>query len=478
MTAEEIKQYLDPYRTLALKIDISCNYEIHFLSEIEYSFIFSCKELGISWDSNGTILEDGYNCNAFELFQECEVNVYELKKEMDGESSLLPDSRSMLKEALQKYNSENNFFYVEFSNQDWREAHEFCDGFDEINVSVTFEDESRFILQWHEASYSIRLENPKGFSKYFHLASVPGKKGYYNFLAIGADVQSSLNEIDRLYSQFGFSFSGIADDIITACENGRTFRCKLRRTSPYRLSAEDSNDILDFNEEHVSPLFTIKYRIIPALTGAVTFVDESGNTDFDSAFANIDEYTESEDSDIDINGIARMSFATAYDKYHDFDEVTGFVKYVRDYVINHSKDARKTFRKIIDQVLALVVYVNEMTLLALALLIDDIVPDEEILKLFEERGFIAQVIKLKELAEKGDAIENREKAMECLKVLGLEESASFDDVKKTYHNLALKFHPDTLASKDLAPELISLAQEQFSKYEEAYEFLSYYFSKQ
>ena len=207
-------------------------------------------------------------------------------------------------------------------------------------------------------------------------------------------------------------------------------------------------------------------------------MDESGNTDFDSAFANIDEYTESEDSDIDINGIARMSFATAYDKYHDFDEVTGFVKYVRDYVINHSKDARKTFRKIIDQVLALVVYVNEMTLLALSLLIDDIVPDEEILKLFEEKGFIAQVIKLKELAEKGDAIENREKAMECLKVLGLEESASFDDVKKTYHNLALKFHPDTLASKDLAPELISLAQEQFSKYEEAYEFLSYYFSKQ
>ena len=53
------------------------------------------------------------------------------------------------------------------------------------------------------------------------------------------------------------------------------------------------------------------------------------------------------------------------------------------------------------------------------------------------------------------------------KVLEILPSASAEEVKKAYRNMAKKFHPDKLQSKD--PALINGAQEKFQEVQKAYE---------
>lgn len=53
------------------------------------------------------------------------------------------------------------------------------------------------------------------------------------------------------------------------------------------------------------------------------------------------------------------------------------------------------------------------------------------------------------------------------KILGVEASATDDEIKKAYRKMAIKFHPDKVAS--LGEEYVKGAQEKFQKIQEAYE---------
>jgi DnaJ like chaperone protein len=53
------------------------------------------------------------------------------------------------------------------------------------------------------------------------------------------------------------------------------------------------------------------------------------------------------------------------------------------------------------------------------------------------------------------------------KVLGIDASATDDEVKKAYRKMAIKYHPDKVAS--LGEEYVKGAQEKFQKIQEAYE---------
>lgn len=53
--------------------------------------------------------------------------------------------------------------------------------------------------------------------------------------------------------------------------------------------------------------------------------------------------------------------------------------------------------------------------------------------------------------------------------LGLQPSASLDDIKKAYRKLSIEFHPDTIASKGLPEEFTTFAAEKFRSIQEAYD---------
>ena len=54
-------------------------------------------------------------------------------------------------------------------------------------------------------------------------------------------------------------------------------------------------------------------------------------------------------------------------------------------------------------------------------------------------------------------------------ILGVDQSMSFDDIKKAYQRKRKDFHPDTLASKGLPEELLDKAKEKFIEIQTAFE---------
>ncbi len=57
------------------------------------------------------------------------------------------------------------------------------------------------------------------------------------------------------------------------------------------------------------------------------------------------------------------------------------------------------------------------------------------------------------------------------KVIGVPENSSFDEVKKAYHRLMRKYHPDRLASQGLSPEMIKVYTEKAQTIQQAYDLL-------
>ena len=53
MNQVDLIKSIGPYETGPVSVDVKCNYVIPFLGSITYTFIFSSKRLGLSWDVGG-----------------------------------------------------------------------------------------------------------------------------------------------------------------------------------------------------------------------------------------------------------------------------------------------------------------------------------------------------------------------------------------------------------------------------------------
>lgn len=58
---------------------------------------------------------------------------------------------------------------------------------------------------------------------------------------------------------------------------------------------------------------------------------------------------------------------------------------------------------------------------------------------------------------------------ECYKILGCSSSASNDEIKSAYKKQIRSYHPDVIASKELAPEFMEFAKQQTQRITEAYD---------
>ena len=70
-----------------------------------------------------------------------------------------------------------------------------------------------------------------------------------------------------------------------------------------------------------------------------------------------------------------------------------------------------------------------------------------------------------------------EKTNDYFKTLGVDENASFNEIKKAYFKKRKEFHPDTLIGKGLPEEFIEKAKEKFIEIQEAYEELEKRYQK-
>lgn len=63
-------------------------------------------------------------------------------------------------------------------------------------------------------------------------------------------------------------------------------------------------------------------------------------------------------------------------------------------------------------------------------------------------------------------------------ILQCKRNATENEVRRKYRELSKKYHPDVLASKDLSPEIVDLAADQFKKINEAYRSIMQHFESE
>lgn len=75
------------------------------------------------------------------------------------------------------------------------------------------------------------------------------------------------------------------------------------------------------------------------------------------------------------------------------------------------------------------------------------------------------------------SFKHTDKTSEALDILGVDDNATFEDIKKAYKRLMIKFHPDKLASQGLPEDMMAIYTDKAKSIQGAFEHLKKLFDK-
>ena len=482
---EQILEKISPYTTGPFKVFGTTTYTLGLFNKVKtYQFLFRCPDLGISWGLDGRIKEFDTTCSVFELFRKCGLDADDLAEKMRSCSNLPSDKvdQELRIKRLAATPEEMNIFFV---NETWRRDYNFCSDTTELEVSVYFKEESRFIIQWDPAKLILKLALPNSSTtREYTLVDVPGKKGVYNFSSIGFQLRQRLGEISEYFAQFGFGFpESLIEDITEHSVSGKPTKTVLRKGRDCDeivydedfVSPDDYDDILDFEEEHVYPAYTLKYRVIPALAATLNVVAQNDKQEAKKTISSADTIAmlrgesrnEGQESDAVIRQFILRSFNASWKQSQNLSRVPSSIL---AFINQHSTAKQRTFRTVLVRALSIVPQIDANTYSFIKSLnerTEQPLDDGQLASIVQEAGF-------GDFGWKQNERERQQQASDVARldkyyaILKIKPGASLDEIRTAYRNLAKIFHPDRLSGKDLGPDFIALATEKFQQIEEAY----------
>lgn len=209
MTKQQIIDYLSPTKIGPIVIEQYLKYQISglFNNNVEYHFLYFCKELGISWDSSGIIQQPEFGgTNAFNLLADCKLDVSHLQN-WQKQSEVVPYDKKDLKNYL-RYTYKSKSVEILFIDENWRRDYWFCNKANSLNFTIKIKEEVRFLVQIEPAKFILELVMDNSpTTRSYELGDIPGKKGIYDYSTSSFKATARLKEISSYFSQFGYSLS-------------------------------------------------------------------------------------------------------------------------------------------------------------------------------------------------------------------------------------------------------------------------------
>ncbi len=139
-------------------------------------------------------------------------------------------------------------------------------------------------------------------------------------------------------------------------------------------------------------------------------------------------------------------------------------------IFNHAKDDKNSFEAYAQQLASLLASSPASLIMFYELLFELSMADGHLDK--SEETLLISCIKIFNIDP--NLFESNKKKFganlsDVYSVLGVNESMSFNEIKKTYQRKRKEFHPDTLLSKGLPDELLEKAKEKFIEIQAAFE---------
>jgi hypothetical protein len=474
MTEKQITEYLGPYQTGPIHIEQHLDYEISgfFNNKCSYSFSYHCETLGISWDSNGNILQSGFSTDVYQLFKKCKLDVDTLKTRQRSMESV-PSENKELKAFLSNYEAGSKIIDLMFEDESWRRDYWFCEGCSKLHYKFYLKEESRFIIQWSPGAIMLDLQMDHGdTTRTYEIAEVPGKKGVYNYSNLGFTAIERIRKISDYFSQFGFSFSEKdISNIVKELKNGYVSNGDLIKNKESRSSAskssdktsvkpDDYDDLIDLTDDILSIQHTIRSRAIPILASLISI---AGDIDIRENNEEISEYAKETINSFKDDGL-QTKYCEAFIRktiekaYHGFGEGVRDTSIIKSVLIDFIKDNydsekyESVFLGYIDFALALTKTINRKMLNELIEIASefDLIEEEVNQKVIEcgYKNFFNNSYDDNE--EENDSSQNPNWKPDefYLGILGLKLGANLEKIKEARNTLVKFFHPDNYAGNE------------------------------
>lgn len=345
--------------------------------------------------------------------------------------------------------------YIELVHSNLKEMaiqSEYADRFIKKSIDLTYQRQhsSGEYISRHACTY-IKSFFPKDFYGYFFsltliLTQTMNGAAFSYMYSMAQEFEISKSELRKIAIEAGYKDSAI------------TFP-KLP------ITPRDYNDLLDFNEDHILGNYHDKgyhvlfCRLIPTIAAYISRISRC---------------------DIRINKSLTQSYIRMIenrDILFPKEMVAQFVNTIIDLVYSNNS-AKKTIKE------KLQTYISQLPPEIIPSLIKDSITLTDsvnssgwnaLYDLVKEKISLEELENLIKNVDRYCGVDlgivDDQQMLKCLKILGLTESATKNDIVKAYKTLSLKFHPDTIASKGLDEEFLIFAQNRFIEIKDAYDYL-------